>query len=71
MDAWLHACMVSDGSGLHARRVLKHRPVLAPVLIADLRLGPFTNSMSIPPNIDNNTTRLPSQTHVPRPWSPS
>ena len=27
--------MVSDGSGLHARRVLKHCPVLAPVLVAD------------------------------------
>ena len=31
------ACMVSDGSGFHARRVLKHCPVLAPVLVADLR----------------------------------
>ena len=30
-------CMVSDGSGLLARRVLKHCPVLALVLIADPR----------------------------------
>ena len=34
----LHACMVFNGSGdLHARRVLKHRPMLAPVSVADLR----------------------------------
>ena len=32
-----HVCMISDGSGLHAHRVLKHCPVLAPVPVADLR----------------------------------
>ena len=31
------ACMASDGSGLLARRVLKHCPVLALVLVADPR----------------------------------
>ena len=49
--------MVSDGSGLHARRVLKHRPVLAPVLVARPQVGPFTNVMSIPPNIGQGVTR--------------
>ena len=68
-----HACMVSDGSGgLHARRVLKHCPVLAPVLVADLRSDrsqiqcPFRQTLG-----KAHTTRLLSRTHVPRPWSPS
>ena len=46
-----HACMVSDGSGLHARRVLKHCPSVSSRSRSRPQVGPFTNVMFIPPNI--------------------
>ena len=63
-------CMVSDGSGLHARRVLKHCPSVGSRSRSRPQVGPFTNSMSIPPNIWQGSHDI-TNPRVPRPWLPS
>ena len=72
-------CMVSDGSGLLARRVLKHCPMLAPVLVADPRSD---RSQIQCPKFKVQSPKFIFFNHgqgshditnprVPRPWLPS
>ena len=60
------ACMASDGSGLLARRVLKHCPVLALVLVADPRSD--RSRIQCPFRKTFGTAHTTSQTLV---WLPS
>ena len=58
--------MVSNGSGgLHARKVLTHRRSVSSRFRSRPQVGPFTNSLFIPPAMGKaHTTRLLAQTHV-------
>ena len=76
------ACMASDGSGLLARRVLKHCPSVGSRSRSQPPVGPFTNSMS---NVQSSKSKVQSSfssttgkslttsrtPRVPRPWIPS